>query len=422
MAITDLAGNALTPAGATGQVLGYTEPPAPEEVLPLDMYYFLIEPIRRKDEEEGALFVRRLLQGPQELWRATQAKIFQIKDLWSIIDCPDEFLIYQARIVGWTPDLQFIVEALDVKTLRRLIASSVRIWKTRGPEDSIRNILRLVFGKRSRVWNYFDYQWILGETELSEDHLGRDSWIIQAPDREELDENVFTVRLVDPGSANRELVRNIVNLMRPAGETIEVVYLMFLDVFETDGDNYQWATETSSKVIVDGGSLILAELLTEEEAFVDLEGALDWSTYVIGSRLSGWASSGANQEFGLRFYRTDADNYYEAALDIAINRLTLRKVVAGTPATIATHDFDHEFLDLMSYEYYYLRVEVFPDGSTNRFRIFVDNMKYIEATDSEFGRGAPAVFHGPDTFAKFDEVELLPIPATVDVVGLNYGQ
>lgn len=422
MAILDLAGNALAPAGATGQVLGYIEPPVPEEVLPLDMYYFLIEPIRRKDEEEGHLFVRRLLQGPQELWRATQAKIFQIRDLWSIVEIPAAYLPYLQRIVGWTPDLEFITEALDDQTLRRLIGASVPLWRTRGPEDSIRNILRLVIGKRSRIWNYFDYRWIIGETELSEDHQGRDPWIIQAPDRDELDENIFTVRIVDPGADKHALVRNVVNLMRPAGETIEIVYLMFLDLFEVDADNYQWATETSSAVVVDGGYLLLAELATEEEAHVDLDGAADWSTYTIGSSLSGWATSGATQEFGLRFYRTDVDNYYEAALDLAANRLTFRKVVAGTPATIATHDFDSETVILTSYEHYYLRIEVFPDGATNRIRVFVDNMKYIEATDDEFTKGGPSVFHGTDTFAKFDELELLPIPAVVDTVGLNYGQ
>ena len=72
----------------------------PTEPIELAMYDFIIGPIRDKDHTEGNLFLKRLLTGSQLLWEADQLRIDSIKDLWSVTQCPDEYLKYLKNIVG----------------------------------------------------------------------------------------------------------------------------------------------------------------------------------------------------------------------------------------------------------------------------------------------------------------------------------
>ncbi len=149
--ISDQAGNPLAPT-TVGSMIGFIEPPATSELLPLDMYDFLIFPIRDLDFKKGDLFVKRFLRGSQQIWRDTQTTIFGIKDLLSVQDCPDEFLQFLKNLVGWTSDpiTERITRDLDFDTLRRLIDASVPLWKTRGPEDTVINFWR---NDRGEIFN-----------------------------------------------------------------------------------------------------------------------------------------------------------------------------------------------------------------------------------------------------------------------------
>ena len=82
MTIQDLAFNYL-PSTSTGSMIGYTAPPLSVDDLPLQMYDFLIREIRTQELQQGRLFVQRFLDGGQQIWKDTVAKIHSIKNLWS---------------------------------------------------------------------------------------------------------------------------------------------------------------------------------------------------------------------------------------------------------------------------------------------------------------------------------------------------
>lgn len=162
--------------------------PPPPPSFPLDMYRFIISEIRRQDLQgsplPGTEFLKRYLEGSNQIWRDIVSTTQSIPNLWSVGKIADQHLTHLKHIVGWTsdPELERITDAIDDATLRRLIAASGRLWRTRGPEDAIVNALRLITGgARMRIWNWFDFRWILDETELGEEHEGRDPWVVNLP-------------------------------------------------------------------------------------------------------------------------------------------------------------------------------------------------------------------------------------------------
>jgi len=284
MAILDVSGNPL-PGASTAQVLGFTEPPPPPEVLPLRIYNFLLEPIRIEDAKaEGKFFVKRFLQGPQDQWAQTQQKIFSIKDLWNLDKVEDKFLPFLKNIVGWTSELESITDLLDSPTLRKLIGASVPLWKKRGTEDALIDVLLLVTGARDRIWNWFDFKFVLDETGMGESHQGRDPYIIELPGPPNVSEYRSNLRIVDDGNLNRTLVEELTKLMRPVGERIEVSYITLLDLFTATGDNTQWsaaATPASVPFVVEDG-VAKADDTGEQLQVVDTvlrPEALDWAGY-----------------------------------------------------------------------------------------------------------------------------------------------
>lgn len=386
--------------------------------LPLDMYQFLIQPIRDADRTSGDLFVKRLLQGGQDEWARTQAKIFAIKDLWSLTECPDEFLIYLKNIVGWTPDLRHITDDLSADLLRRLIDASIPFWKSRGPERSIVDMLQLLTGQRCRVWNWFDFRWILEETSLIEDHQRADPWILDLPESTAADDRRFNVRIVDDGSYDHSLIRGIVQLTRPSGERIEITYLAFLDLFLTTGDNFQWTLDTGDEIVVADGQLTMDDSSQEERAVVSVTGANDWSDYVAYARLQ---SNGASAGEGsmLLFYFTDSSNYYLALVDVPGNLVKLRKVVGGTPSDVVSFDMDSIGATLTTTEWYGLRVEVITEGSTNRIRVYLDGDRVIDTTDAAHSKGTLGVGHTANCTLVCSEVEALKTPIVTETIDIN---
>ncbi len=415
MAIQDLAGNALA-AATPGQMLGYTEVSA-EEILTLDIYRFLIKPIRDQDLLYGDLFVQRLLGGSQSVWETIQSKIFALKDLWSITKCPDAFLTYLKHIVGWTneAELKRITDALDYDSLRRLIAASVPFWKTRGPEDTIIDLLQLVTGERVRIWNWFDFRWVLDETELGEDHQGRDPWIISLPPVEDA-EHRFNVRITDSGDLDRELVINLVKLCRPLGERIEVSFIDFLDRFLVVNEWGQWRLELGTAITVAGGTMALNDTTLLELALIDGDTAAAWANYVAYARIRGGDATTTGRSIGLVFYADGLTNCYSVVLDIAAATVTLGKWVSGVPSNLVTYTFGAV---LTTEQWFGVRVHVEAEGATNRIKVYVDGEERINTTDSSHSSGTAGVFHAANTTIETDEVEVFLTPLETETVDIN---
>lgn len=164
------------------------EPPLETvEDFPFDASRFMVREIRKNDLEgsprPGTEFLLRYFEGINRAWQHTVSRIQKLPELWDAVKIEDAHLKYLKSIVGWTESAQLkkITDAIDDIALRRLIAVSGRMWKTRGPESSIIDVLSLLTIARCRIWNWFDFRWVLDETELGEEHQGRDPWMIDLP-------------------------------------------------------------------------------------------------------------------------------------------------------------------------------------------------------------------------------------------------
>jgi phage tail-like protein len=410
--ILDQALNLLaTPA--QGQMLGWQEPEAAAEALALRIYMFLIEGIRIEDQQNGQLFVKRYLDGPQSIWDLIQRTIFSVKDLWDITRIPDRFLQYLKRIVGWTPDLDHITGALDDDTLRRLIAASVALWKSRGTEDSLSSIVSLVTGARSRIWNWFDFRWVLDETGLGHEHDGRDPWTISIDD-----DRTYNFRIVDDGTLNRQLVRDLAKLMRPTGERVEITYLLALDLFQTNGDNAQWTTESGNALPLDVGSGVATLEGTGDSYGAVLNTPGPWTNYVVTTRIKGEYGVGPIDVWGVTFFYQDDQNHY--AVYATGGGWALVSFLAGVMTVIADTGGGGwpgpVFADL----YYSIRIQASPEAGQTRIIIYIDGTEILNVLDSTWTSGPPGIIRlTKDASLTADEIEVLGLPAESDTVDLN---
>jgi photosystem II stability/assembly factor-like uncharacterized protein len=373
--IQDLANNSIA-VDTTGQFIGYSESEETSETLSLKMYNFLLYPIRQSDSSmEGKYFVKRLFQGPQNVWQTIHDKIFSIKDLWSVTRCPDEALKYLKNIVGWTRELDYITDELDYDTLRRLIASSVPLWSKRGKEETIIDIISLVLNTRCVIWNWFDYRWIVDETEFAEQHAGYDSWIIDHGE-EGLGEYSSNIRIVDDGTLNKDLVKNVLKLIRACGERIEISYINFLDRFLVDDDTSQWDNVEGTIMSVSDSIAELDVSVEYQLSVANVESAYEWSRYVAYFRIQGEGDTG----FGVVFYYQDSDNYYGLELLISpYESYKLFKVVSGVYEAVKIGKLNY---DLSENTWYGIRVHMdVDDNGLDIIKIYLDTELIVDSSD-----------------------------------------
>jgi photosystem II stability/assembly factor-like uncharacterized protein len=375
--IQDLANNPIA-VDTTGQFIGYTESEETSETLSLKMYNFLLYTIRQSDStREGAYFVKRLFQGPQDVWQTIQEKIFSIKDLWSITRCPDEALKYLKNIVGWTKELNYITDELDYDTLRRLIASSVPLWRKRGREETIIDIISLILNVRCVIWNWFDYRWIVDETEFTEHHQGYDSWIIDYGE-DGLGEYSSNLRIVDDGTLDKNLVKNILKLVRACGERIEIAYINFLDRFLVNDDTSQW-DNTSGTIMSVSNSIAELDVVGEYQlSTVDVENSYEWTRYVTYFRIQGTAEYG----FGIVFYYQDSNNYYGIKFKISnYENYELFKIVSGVYEAIRIGKVDGDLLEDI---WYGIRIHVDKDeNELDIVKIYLDTNLILSTEEDQ---------------------------------------
>lgn len=367
--------------------------------VPTQIYNFLIEEIRKLDQQEGHSFVERYLIGPQAIWE-TNAEILQtIPNIWSITECPDRILQYLKNIVGWTSDLDYITDELDCDTLRRLISVSVRLWKERGPEDTINDIIYFTFNSRNRIWNWFDFRWVLDETQLGEDHQGLDPWIIDLPDPTVSGaENVSNLRVVEPESTIA--LEGIVELMRALNEVIEITYLKFLDQFLIEGDLSQWQDPVTFSLAVEDGVLKVGDSSSVTEYAWANELDPNWINQVVYTRIRFWGNGGSQSVvfFPYGWYSTPYVTGYAFAYNFS-----------GTVSVYYLLDligsFNYNFSEGV---WYGLRFELsYLDGSVI-FKIYIDgNLEYTAINKSIcLHAGAPA-FYAHNAYLECSEVETM---------------
>lgn len=400
--------------------------------MSLDMYPFLLRSIREEDHRTGKLFLRRLIgdpsssptpQGFNAVWDRIVGRMREIPNLWSIEKIEDEHLAYLKTIVGWTNQRRFrqITNAIDNTELRRLIAASGALWNERGPEDTIVNVLSLMLATRLRIWNWFDFRWVLGETELGEEHEGTDPWLIDLPisaGGTAADEYRSNVRIVDNGSIDRDLARRVLNLMRPSGERFEITWIDFLDLFETPDDDVQWSRLSSDTYVVEQHMLRMLTPAAPELVFAIVPNATTWTQYVAAARVRGSATA-SNAVFGTIFYMADTLNYYAVLIDVVDQQLILRRVLAGTPTDLVTISLGSIGFNMLANVFYVLRVSVVQEGVTNRIVVSVDGSQILSTTDPTFTAGTVGLYHSANAQIECDDFEVFLVPATVEELGVN---
>lgn len=144
-----------------------------------EIYKFLHRPIRSTDQASGGKFVERYVLAFQRQFEEIFKKIDKLPELYDPALTP--YPEYLKDIVGLTSELDAITNDISEQDLRKLISLAVALWKEKGLEIGYRDIIRLFTGKNSRVFNWFDFRYIVGEQGLSQEELGEDSWLIAPP-------------------------------------------------------------------------------------------------------------------------------------------------------------------------------------------------------------------------------------------------
>lgn len=414
MPIQDSANNDLA-GPVVGQMLGFTEPAESTRLLPLNMYNFLINPIRQADARTGPLggnlFVKRYLTGPQAIWEQMQALMFSVLDIWDVTRCPDRLLKYLKNMVGWTDELAFkaVTDQLTDAELRKLVSNAVALWKLRGKEESYEAFLSVIIDARIRTWNWFDLRWILDETIFGEDHQGRDPWLLST-----VEENHSDIRIVDDGTLNRPLLLAMLALFRPGGERLNVYWITFLDQFLTANDDTQWESATDPLTIADR-MLQLTDNTQPERAHVIVDGFTLWTNYV-----AYWRLRGSGDGYGAVFLYSDDDNTYrfEFFNDAGTLVLRLEKVIGGVASELARYDAVTFYDDV----FYGLRVQVYDNGAGDTLiRCYWEGEEVITYTDSTspFNVGTIGVHHLDNSTVDLSEVEMYELPLDHDLIDIN---
>lgn len=141
-----------------------------------DNYNFLHRPIRQSDQKDGRQFLERFMFGAQRQFELAFTRIKQIVDLYNPEKTPQPRLLKD--IVGLTKELDNITRGISDSDLRKLITLAVALWKQKGLEIGYVNIIRLFTGRNARVFNWFDFRLIVGESSFGEEQLGEDTWLI----------------------------------------------------------------------------------------------------------------------------------------------------------------------------------------------------------------------------------------------------
>lgn len=179
--------------------------------FPHDMFKFLHRPLRVQDKKEGDQFLERFMVGPQAIFEDTQAKIKTIPQILDPAKVRVDLLQFLKDHVGFTKELNNITADLEENDLRKLISLAVALWKQVGIEPGYSNIVRLFTGKSARIFNWFDFRFIVGEKAFGEEQLGEDPWLISVPGVEassDASNNVVDLITFEDNVKDRSLSRN----------------------------------------------------------------------------------------------------------------------------------------------------------------------------------------------------------------------
>lgn len=202
---------------------------------PPTLYEALIQPLRVLDEQEGGL-LQRLLERPQFHVDATRERILSLAATDDPATCPAALLPYLKDHVGFGSELGAVFANLDAPTLRKLIRLAVPFWMEKGTAHGLVAAARALSGRDPIYEDWFDLR-----TRVGVSVLGESGALGSSPMLGEAGEYHSSLRVVDDGVLSEALLLELVALLRPAGERIQVTLLDFADQFNSGLDRWtQW--------------------------------------------------------------------------------------------------------------------------------------------------------------------------------------
>ena len=390
------------------------------------LYNALIRPLRQMDRDEGRELLRRMLIGPQAQFEQTEADIQTLPDQLDPSTIRSDLLPYLLAIVGFTTELRSIIDRLSEIQLRRLILVAVPLWKERHTERGLVNSIRLLTGRTAFVTSWFGYRNILGEAMIGEDQLveGGDNWIIGG-DVTVYDEYWTNVRIMDDGTLDELLLLDVIRLMRPMSERIEVFLEDFLDRF--DGELDKWTLVAGTQpTIVDGAMLLPAD--TTVQPIIPIK-ATD-AAHVDYVLVTKFRIEDVTAAFQIRWrIGNSGNNYYRVVITPSgsitpSGTLSFGRVTGGVLATLV--DVLTLPISVVAGTWYKLRITTANVGTDRHIQIYLDANLIVPTSGSDYNDNVGVTHqNGPYRFmsmtdeVSLDNVESWSTPARFATVELS---
>lgn len=204
------------------------------------------------------------------------------------------------------------------------------------------------------------------------------------------DEFVSDIKVVDDGDLDREMIVNLVKVLRPANERLFVRWLGFQDKFRRPGS---WVTVSGSvEEDYDNGQIVLPANATIR---TDMNLDLSWKNLV--ARVQAKMSDVPGYWWEMRFNYVDESNFYSVGMDPGTGErhVFLDKVVGGSRSNLDLHYFPGNFIPNAFYNLM-VQTELVPEtpGSsllTTLIKVFLDGNFLFEAYDDELYEGRVAI-------------------------------
>lgn len=221
------------------------------------------------------------------------------------------------------------------------------------------------------------------------------------------DEFVSDLRVVDDGTGlNRDLVENLVRVLRPHGERYFVRYLNFQDTFR---DAFFWepVIGTVEHVPIDG--VMLLGDVADSVAKTDFNGDTSWSEHQAVAQFK-LRDPDSNKWFDLRFYYADELNYYSVRVNPTTKLVSFERVTGGVRTVLDSVTLTAFHLDV----YYVVHVATIDTGSGHQLKYYLDGnfLGTVLDTDHTAGKMAVACATGQLATVTFAELFQFPLAST----------
>ncbi len=221
-------------------------------------------------------------------------------------------------------------------------------------------------------------------------------------------------------SVNRNLLEGLIEIQRANSERVNVVYVDFMDLFQTTGDMGQWENiggDAYTASVANGYLSVVSSGALVGGVETSRPNSADWADYE-------WKSKIALKSIGyfrLPFYITDNDNYYFLKIGYSgfgTGTIRLYKRVA-TVETAMGPAVALPSLNLDTYWTYTIEVIWNVGSATNNITVSVDNSIKITRSENTFTAGNIGYISEKICEANISETEMWQYPLTIDRVGPN---